>query len=55
MMIKEKKKYIKPEVKKIKLDAKTAVLNVCKTAGSNGSSGGHCGPPIYQPCLDNGS
>jgi hypothetical protein len=55
MMIKEKKKYIKPEVKKIKLDAKTAVLAVCKTVGSNGRSGGDCGPPTFQACLDNGS
>ena len=54
-MKEEKKKYIKPVVKKIKLDAKTAVLAVCKTSGSNGRSGGNCGPPIFQPCLDNGS
>ncbi len=55
MMVKEKKNYIKPEVKKIKLDAKTAVLAVCKTTGSSGRSGGNCGPPIFQPCQDNGS
>ena len=55
IMIKEKKKYIKPEIKKIKLDAKTAVLAVCKTSGSFGRSGGNCGPPIFQPCQDNGS
>jgi hypothetical protein len=55
IMEKEKKNYIKPEVKKIKLDAKTAVLAVCKTTGSSGRSGGNCGPPIFQPCQDNGS
>ena len=54
-MINEKKKYIKPVVKKIKLDAKTAVLAVCKTSGSYGRSGGNCGPPIFQPCQDSGS
>jgi hypothetical protein len=51
----EKKKYIKPEIKKIKLDAKTAVLAVCKTAGGTGPEGGNCGPPIFQPCQENGS
>lgn len=51
----EKKNYIKPEVKKIKLDAKTAVLAVCKTTNSSGRNGGNCGPPIFQPCQDNGS
>ena len=51
----EKKKYIKPEIKKIKLDAKTAVLAVCKTTGIGGPSNGNCGPPQYQPCQDAGS
>ncbi len=54
-MRKEKKKYRKPEIKKIKLDAKTAVLAVCKTAGSFGESGANCGPPVFQPCQDSGS
>ena len=54
-MKKEKKKYIKPEITKIQLDAKTAVLAVCKTTGSFGESGSNCGPPVFQPCLDNGS
>jgi hypothetical protein len=55
MMKKEKKKYIKPEITKIKLDAKTAVLAVCKTSGLGGPSGGNCGPPVFQPCQDVGS
>ena len=51
----QKKKYIKPEIKKIKLDAKTAVLAVCKTAGVGGPSGVGCGPPVFSPCQDAGS
>jgi hypothetical protein len=35
---KNKKKYVKPKVTKIKLDAKTAVLGFCKT---NSSAGPH--------------
>jgi hypothetical protein len=55
MMKKEKKKYTKPEIKKIKLDAKTAVLAVCKTANIGGPSGVGCGPPVFQPCQGPGS
>jgi hypothetical protein len=51
----KKKKYIKPEIKRIKLDAKTAVLAVCKTTTGAGPSGHNCGPPIFQPCQDYGS
>jgi len=52
---KQKRKYEKPEVTKIKLDARTAVLGVCKTAGSSGGpTGANCGPPLPQ-CLDSGS
>jgi len=54
-MGKEKKKYIKPEIKKIRLDAKTAVLAVCKTSGIGGPSGVGCGPPTFQPCQGPGS
>jgi hypothetical protein len=54
-MEKEKKKYIKPEIKKIKLDAKTAVLAVCKVDSIGGPSGVGCGPPTFQPCQDSGS
>ena len=46
---------IKETIKKIKLDAKTAVLAVCKTAAVGGSSGVGCGPPTFQPCQDMGS
>ena len=51
----EKKEYIKPEIKKIRLDAKTAVLAVCKVSGQYGRSGANCGPPVFQPCQDGGS
>jgi len=54
-MMKKKKKYVKPEIKKIKLDAKTAVLAVCKTASIGGPSGVGCGPPMFQPCPNAGS
>jgi len=54
-MTKEKKKYAKPEIKKIRLDAKTAVLGVCKTAAIGGPAGVGCGPPTFQPCQDVGS
>jgi hypothetical protein len=51
----EKKKYLKPEIKKIKLDAKTAVLAVCKIQSSTGGpSSGDCGFPL-QPCSYPGS
>jgi hypothetical protein len=39
----EKKKYEKPKVTRIKLDAKTAVLGVCKTAGVGGPASPGCG------------
>jgi hypothetical protein len=55
IMEKEKKKYVKPEIKKIRLDAKTAVLAVCKTSGIGGPSGVGCGPPTFQPCQGPGS
>jgi hypothetical protein len=51
----KKKKYRKPEIKRISLDAKTAVLAVCKTASIGGPSGVGCGPPEFQPCQDAGS
>jgi hypothetical protein len=51
----KKKKYVKPAIQKIKLDAKTAVLGVCKTASVGGPSGVGCGPPVFQPCQDPGS
>jgi hypothetical protein len=55
-MKKKKKKYIKPQIKRIKLDAKTAVLAVCKVSHGVGGPGnvncrGFGGP--Y--CFDHGS
>jgi len=41
----QKKKYEKPTVRKIKLDAKTAVLGFCKSPGFFGPSGPGCGQP----------
>ena len=52
---KEKKPYEKPKITRIKLDAKTAVLGVCKTAGAGGPSGiGGC-EVFSAPCSDFGS
>ena len=52
---KKKKKYVKPKITRIKLDAKTAVLATCKTAHSTGGPDHpHCGPGPF-PCLDDGS
>ena len=39
---KEKKKYDKPKVTRIKLDAKTAVLSICKTTGAGEPSAAGC-------------
>ena len=50
---KKKKKYVKPEVTKISLDAKTAVLGGCKLQGGSGSNGDDCGHPLY--CFSAGS
>ena len=50
----KKKKYRKPEVKKIKLDAKTAVLGFCKNTGQGGPSGTGCGLP-FPACHSDGS
>jgi hypothetical protein len=44
----KKKKYRKPDIKKIKLDAKTAVLGFCKTGanlGPNSNPGTGCEIP----------
>ena len=50
---KQKKKYVKPTVRKIKLDAKTAVLGFCKNGGFIGPQGMGCGLPA--PCGSPGS
>ena len=46
MEIKKRKKYVKPKVIKIKLDAKCAVLGGCKIAGDGGPNGDDCGSPL---------
>ena len=51
---KKKKKYVKPEVTKIKLDAKCAVLGFCKiSSGGSGPTGDDCGSPLS--CVSQGS
>jgi hypothetical protein len=57
MMKNMKKKYEKPEIKRIKLDAQTAVLTVCKVSGApgGGPTSQNCGPPRFQPCEGSGS
>ncbi len=51
---KKKRKYEKPKVTKIKLDAKCAVLGFCKTMGTGGPTGTGCGPPL-PACHTSGS
>lgn len=47
MEIPTKRKYVKPKVTKIKLDAKCAVLGGCKVSGDEGPNGdGNCGNPL---------
>ena len=43
---KKKKKYVKPEITKIYLDAECAVLGACKFSGGSGPNGSNCGIPI---------
>ena len=42
MKPKKKKKYEKPQITKIKLDAECAVLGFCKTSGAGGPSAKNC-------------
>lgn len=42
MKCEKKKKYEKPRVTKIRLDAECAVLNFCKTSGFGGPSAKNC-------------
>jgi len=53
----KKKKYREPEVKKIKLDAETAVLGFCKTDANAGPhpAFGCSGPGGSHPCSAPGS
>ena len=57
MQKKKKKKYVKPKVTKIKLDAKTAVLAACKVhQGSGGPNNINCrGMGGGGLCLTHGS
>ena len=50
----KKKKYEKPEVKRVSLDAKCAVLAFCKSSGNLGPDGAECGLP-NPPCSAPGS
>jgi len=45
MEIKKRKKYVKPKVTRIKLDAKCAVLGGCKIGGDDGPAGTDCSFP----------
>jgi len=50
----KKKKYEKPEVTRISLDAKCAVLGFCKTMGGLGPrTPANC--KLFGPCLKKGS
>ena len=50
----EKKEYVKPEITKISLDAKTAVLGYCKSAVEVGTQGDpNCAD--FPTCINFGS
>ena len=49
-----KKTYKKPKLKKVRLDARCAVLGFCKAMGSYGMRGSHCGLP-FSACNEAGS
>ena len=50
----KKKKYKKPKVTRINLDARTAVLGFCRTTGSFGPAVPNCGQGMA-PCSSVGS
>ena len=50
----KKKKYEKPKVTRINLDARTAVLGFCKTTGTLGPMVANCGQGVA-PCSSTGS
>jgi hypothetical protein len=50
---KKRKKYVKPKLMKISLDAKCAVLGFCKISGGTGTNQDDCGAPLY--CYSPGS
>jgi hypothetical protein len=49
-----KKRYEKPKLKKVQLDAKCAVLGFCKTTGKIGPGRSNCGVPVPR-CFAAGS
>jgi hypothetical protein len=53
MQVKPKKNYEKPKLTKIRLDAKCAVLSLCKTSGKIGPSVPNCNAGV--PCSGPGS
>lgn len=55
-MGKQKKKYIKPKITRIRLDAKTAVLNGCKfSSGPGGPRNSNCRGGAGGICREQGS
>ncbi len=51
----EKKPYEKPKVTRINLDARTAVLGICKTTGAGGPVLPGCVTALDAPCSAHGS
>jgi hypothetical protein len=51
---KNKRKYVKPKVTKIHLDAECAVLGACKTGSVHGPGSSGCSS-IMGPCVAQGS
>ena len=55
MIKKTKKRYTKPQVTKIKLETKEAVLGLCKTQTITASGIGACYNPLNPGCFQVGS
>jgi hypothetical protein len=53
MKRKKKKKYEKPRITKIRLDAECAVLGFCKNSGFGGPAAANCA--AITPCSNPGS
>jgi hypothetical protein len=52
----KKRKYVKPKITKIKLDATTAILGSCKAAGiSGGPMNNNCRGGMFGTCREQGS
>ena len=54
MDTKIKKTYEKPKITRIKLDARTAILGICKTSGAGGPGYINC-DNLGAPCETTGS